>query len=238
MTPPTVQDLLAAVEATWPAARVVEAAPWRLRDGAGGGKRVSAATAEGPVGPADLAAMEAGLAAFGQTPLVMVRVGEDALDATLRAAGYGVVDPVVIYLAPTAALSGPLPPVSAFPHWPPLAIARDLWEEGGIGPARVAVMERAAGPKCAILARNSDAASGVGYAAIHRGVAMLHALEISPRFRRQGAASNILRATANWAQDHDAAWFSLVVTERNDAARALYASLGMQVVGHYHYRAK
>ncbi len=238
MNPPTTPDLYAVVEATWPPARVSDAGPWRLRDGAGGGKRVSAATTTEPVSADDLAAMEAGLAACGEPPLVMVRAGEDALDGLLDAAGYRVVDPTVIYLAPTASLTGPIPRVSAFPHWPPLAIARDIWEEGGIGPARVAVMERAADPKCAILARNSDAPSGAAYAAIHRGTAMLHALEVSPRFRRQGAARNMLRAAANWAQDHDAAWFSLAVTERNAAARALYASLGMQVVGQYHYRAK
>jgi N-acetylglutamate synthase len=43
------------LEATWPPAARHRAGPWVLRDGAGGGKRVSAATAEGPVTAADLA---------------------------------------------------------------------------------------------------------------------------------------------------------------------------------------
>ena len=43
MTPATLQ---AAMDATWPAAAMHRAGPWMLRNGAGGGKRVSAATAE------------------------------------------------------------------------------------------------------------------------------------------------------------------------------------------------
>jgi RimJ/RimL family protein N-acetyltransferase len=40
------------------------------------------------------------------------------------------------------------------------------------------------------------------------------------------------------AADMGASRLSLVVTERNVAARALYARLRMQGVGQYHYRMK
>ena len=67
---------------------------------------------------------------------------------------------------------------------------------------------------------------------------MLHALEVTPSQRRQGSAHNILRAAVAWAQANGADTLSLVVTVANDKARRLYASLGMAVVGQYHYRQK
>jgi GNAT superfamily N-acetyltransferase len=235
MTP---AQLIATVEGTWPPARTFREGPWLLRDGQGGGQRVSAATAEAPVGPGDLAAMEAAQAALGQPALVMVRPGDAALDALLAAAGYRVKDPVIGYAAPAKALALPLKPATAIPHWPPLAMTCDLWAEGGIGPGRVAVMHRAAGPKTAIIARLGDTPAGAAFVAIHGGVAMLHAIEVSARHRRQGAARKMMAAAAAWAAEQGAATLALVVTEANAPARALYSSLGMAPVGQYHYRLK
>ncbi len=109
--------------------------------------------------------------------------------------------------------------MTTFPHWPPMAIAEDLWAEGGIGPARLAVMARAKGAKCAILGRANDRAAGVAFVALHQRVAMLHGLEVTPSQRRQGSAHNILRAAVQWAQDNGAEQFSLVVT-RGEFRRA------------------
>jgi ribosomal protein S18 acetylase RimI-like enzyme len=67
---------------------------------------------------------------------------------------------------------------------------------------------------------------------------MLHALEVAPDLRRQGTARNILRSAATWAQDNGADTLSLVVTAANSGARTLYASLGFQAMGQYHYRQK
>ncbi len=235
MTPDALFGLL---EATWPPARRTAAGPWTLRDGAGGGQRVSCATAEAPVGRAGIGAMEAAMAALGQRPLVMVRAGEAALDAELAAAGYQIVDPVVAYAAPVAALAAPLAPATAIAHWPRLAKAEEIWGECGHGPGRLAVMDRAPAPKAAIIARTEDAPAGVAFVALYRGAAMLHALEVLPRFRRRGTARSLLTAAANWAQAAGAHTLALVVTEANGPARGLYASLGMQVVGQYHYRRK
>jgi GNAT superfamily N-acetyltransferase len=115
-------------------------------------------------------------------------------------------------------------------------VARQLWEEGGIGPARVAVMDRVQVPKTAILGRAGDRAAGAAFVAVHGNVAMLHALEVAPALRRNGCGHNILRAAALWARDQGADTLALLVTERNIAARALYASLNMRAVGQYHYR--
>jgi ribosomal protein S18 acetylase RimI-like enzyme len=231
MTP---AQLSTVMEATWPPARLWRDGPFVLRDGAGGGKRVSAASAAGDWTDADLAALEAGMA----QPLVMVGAEDQRLDAALAARGWQVVDPVVAYAAPVLALVAELPPLAAFPHWPPLQIARTIWDEAGIGPARLQVMDRVTGAKTALLARLGDRPAGVAFVACHGSDAMLHALEVRPAFRRQGVGEVLLRAAANWAAAEGADRLSLVVTAQNMAARALYARLGMQVVGQYHYRMK
>lgn len=232
MTP---EALARVMEATWPPARAARLGPWTIRDGAGGGKRVSAATADGDWTANDIVLAEAAMAAQGGSVLFLIREGEAALDAALAARGYAVVDPVVAYGCPAASLPPP-PGMTTFAHWPPLAIARDLWAEGGIGPARLAVMDRVAGPKTAILSRHSDRPAGVAFVAVCDGTAMLHGLEITPALRRRGSAHHILQAAGHWALDQGAATLSLVVTAANAPARALYASLGMQGVGQYHYR--
>jgi len=230
MTPET---LAAVMETTWPAARVWRDGPFLMRDGAGGGKRVSAASLAGDWAPGDLALLDAMAA-----PLMLIRPGDEALDQALERRGWRVVDPVLAYAAPVAALTADLPPLSAFPHWPPLEIAGTIWAEAGIGPARLAVMDRAQGDKAALLARLGDRPAGVAFLARHGADAMLHALEVRPALRRQGVGETLLRAAANWAMAAGADRLSLVVTKQNMAANALYTRLGMQVVGQYHYRMK
>lgn len=231
MTPALLAEVM---EATWPPLRHWQVGPFTLRDGAGGGKRVSAASCDGAFTEAALAAAQAAM----DEPLMLIRAEDAALDASLEAQGWRVVDPVVAYAAPVADLMAELPPLAAFPHWPPLEIARSLWAEGGIGLARIAVMERVAGAKTALLARSGDRPAGVAFVACHGAEAMLHALEVRPGLRRQGVGATLLHAAANWAAEQGATRLSLVVTRQNTAARALYARLGMGVVGQYHYRMK
>lgn len=230
MTP---EALAAAMEATWPPAATWVLGPWRLREGAGGGKRVSAATVEGAWCEADIQLAEAAMA----VPLFCLRPQDEALDDVLAGRGYRVVDPVVICAAATDGFAPP-PPMATFAHWPPLRIATDLWAEAGIGAARLAVMQRVQGPKTVILGRSADRAAGVAFVALHGGTAVLHGLEVSAPYRRQGCAQNILRAAADWARGHGADTLALAVTKANGAARALYASQGMRDVGQYHYRQK
>lgn len=236
---PTPGDFHAAAAATWPAAASHRKGPWLIREGQGGGKRVCATTLQGRFRAADLQAAEAAMAALGQDRLFMIRQGDEALDAALARRGYRVVDPVVIQAAPCGELARPKPdPMAAFAHWPPLQSVSEIWADGDIGPARLAVMGRAPDPKTAILGRASDRAAGVAFVAIAGNIATLHALEVRPALRRQGTAVNILRKAAGWAQDHGAAWFSVLVTRANEPANDLYASLGMSIVGQYHYRQK
>lgn len=235
----TLDQIFAAMEATWPAAAIQSAGPWLIRDGQNGGKRVSAATAEAGWQAADIPLAEAAMLTLGQPPLFLIRAGEEALDGVLNAQGYRMLDPVVVYAVATADLArNPPEPMSCFAHWPPLAIATQLWSEAGIGPGRLAVMHRAQGAKVAILSRRNDRPTGIAFVAMSKYCAVLHALEVAQSRRRQGSAHNLLRAAACWAQDQGADTLALMVTKANDPARRLYASVGMATVGHYHYRQK
>lgn len=227
------EALFAALEATWPALSSRRLGPFRLRDGAGGGKRASAALLDGPFDPAALDAAEAA----GAT-LFQLRPGDEALDTALEARGYRVIDPSVIYAAPVDAVAEKPRPVSLLAAWPPLAIQRALWLEGGTGPARIAVMERASAPRQGFVARFRNRAAGVGFVALHDGTAMLHALHVDPEFRRQGVARYMVRGMADWAREAGATTFALAVTQGNAPARALYSALGMAEAAPYHYREK
>lgn len=233
MTPGT---LAAVMEATWPCASTHRVPGFTLRNGAGGGKRVSAATAEAGWVAGQVPVAEAAMRAMAQDPLFLIRDGDTALDASLQARGYATVDPVIAYAAPAAAFPA-APWMTTFPHWPPMAVALDIWATGQITAPRRAVMDRAHGPKTAILARAGDRAAGVAFVALHGTTAMLHALEVTPAYRRQGCAQNILSAAAAWTIAHGGTTLSLVVTLANTGARALYQACGMHSVGHYHYRA-
>lgn len=238
---PDLATLEAALEASWPAAASRVCGPFRLRDGAGGGQRVSAATAEAETGAAEIATAESAMRAAGQRLLFRLRPAlcpwDGALDSALAAAGYSRVDPTLYYVAEVSALAPePLPGLRVFPIWPPLAIQRDLWAEAGIGPARLAVMVRAAGPKAALMARQDDRVAGTAFIAAIGRVAMLHAVEVTETLRRRVAARNLTRGAAEWAAGQGADWLALAVTEANAPARALYAGLGMVEAGGYHYR--
>ena len=235
MTPEAAR-LFAALDATWPAARFVTEGPWTLREGKGGGQRVSAATANSPVSETDIDRAEAGMAALGQTPLFMIRNRDADLDTWLDARGYAVVDPVVMYVVPVSDLADPQPMTAIVPTWPMLAIQRDLWQAAGIGPGRIAVMERVSRPRTALLARHRDTPAGVAFLAADGEIAMIHALEVVPSERRSGVAGRVMGAAAHWAAANGADWLALAVTQANEAANALYRRLGMTPAATYHYR--
>lgn len=234
MTPAALTTL---IDATWPSAAQQVVAGWTIRTGAGGGSRVSAATATDAARLDDLPLAENAMRALGQTPLFMVREGEDALDAVLDAAGYTVKDPVTFYTAPIETLTTQRPPpVTCFQVWPPLATQAEIWAAGGVNDARLAIMQRAKGPKTSVLGRVHDTPASTAYAAMHDGTVMFHAIETAHAMRRNGLARHMLRALAFWARDHGAHTAALLVTRANMPANTLYASLGMTPVGGYHYR--
>ena len=233
---PDAARLYDVLDVTWPAARFVEDGPWMLREGLGGGQRVSAATALGPVAETDIAVAEQAMAGFGQPSIFMIRGEDDALDNLLEARGYPVVDPVNLYVAKSRDLAAEMNISSAIPAWPPLALQREIWTDGGIGAGRLAVMDRAAAPKTTILGRTSDTPGGTAFVAAHEDVAMVHAIEVAEVERRKGIGRRLMNASANWAVAQGIEWLSLIVTKANVPANALYRKLGMEALGGYHYR--
>ena len=234
---PDIHTLYGVIDATWAPAALLRTGPWTIREGQDGGQRVSAATANGPVEPGDLAQAETAMRDLGQTPLFMIRAGDDALDALLERRGYDVVDPVNAWMGAVAPLiKDPLPRASTFTVWEPLAIQIDMWADGGIGPSRIEVMARVSAPKTSIIGRDDHTPAATAFVAIHDRVAMIHALEVPEVSRRKGMARLVCRQAAHWAARNGATHISALCTRANVAANALYPSLGLGVVGQYHYR--
>ncbi len=226
--------LYAAIDATWPAASTRMIGPWMLRDGQGGGKRVSAATATGDVDEVDVVAAEE---AMGQAPLFMILTGQERLDSLLASRGYEVVDPVNLYYGALQGMAvAPPPRARVFTIWPPLEIQKDIWAEGGIGPARLAVMHRADGEKTAIFGRYENSPAGTAFVAMHQDVAMVHAVEVLKDHRGLGVGRMMTEHAARWARGAGATHMAVLCTKANTGANALYASMGLKVVGEYHYR--
>lgn len=231
----TAEKLYDVVDCTWPAANKTRVGAWTIREGQGGGQRVSAATAEQPGG--DIEQAEQAKRALGQHPLFMIRKGDDDLDQQLAARGYIIKDPVQAWACPVSSLTDiPIPRVTVFAIWEPLMMMKEIWADAGIGPARFAVMDRAPMPKTGLLGRLNEKPGGTAFAAIHRNVAMVHAIEVPQYQRQQGMGKWLMRGAAFWAAEQGADTLSLISLISNDAANRLYASLGMTVVGQYHYR--
>lgn len=179
------------------------------------------------------------MAALGQPPLFMLRPDERPLAAALAARGYDTIEESRVLVGPLAPLAARRPPpLVAYPLWEPLEILRTLWAEGGIGPARQAVMARVAGPKTALLGRAGDRVAGAAFMALAGDLAFCHALYVAPAGRRGQLATHMLCEAAHWAQGQGAHTLVVLVTAANAPARALYASLELSDVGYYTYMAK
>lgn len=234
---PDIETLYDVIDATWAPAGMTAEGSWTIREGQGGGQRVSAATANGPVTEADLPQAEEAMRARGQTPLFMIRKGDDDLDTMLAGRGYKVVDPVNLWIGKAQPLADEAGPRGkAYAVWEPLAIQIDMWADGGIGPGRIAVMHRVASPKTSIIGRFEHTPAATAFVGLHAGVAMIHALEVPEALRRKGVAVRVCRQAALWAIQNGGTWISALCTQANTGANALYSSLGLGVVGQYHYR--
>ncbi|MEO0682153.1 MAG: GNAT family N-acetyltransferase [Pseudomonadota bacterium] len=237
MTAPDETELAEAMARTWPPAAVDDAsAPgWRLREGRGGGKRVSAATSLGALDPAPLAAI---LRARGETPMVQVVASETELDQRLADAGWVEVDATILYVAPAEAMAAlSLPKGVRFATGTArLALLAEIWEAEGIGAARQAVMERCAAPKAILMGRTDDVAAGAAFVAAHGRLAMLHAVAVRPEHRRRGVGRALLAGAGRFGLDQGAPWVGLAVAEANETARALYDAAGMTRAARYLYR--
>ncbi|SHJ45670.1 Acetyltransferase (GNAT) family protein [Shimia gijangensis] len=237
MSLPDAKKLYDVIDATWPSASKLTCGPFIIGDGQDGGKRVSSATATGPFQDTDIDAAEVAMRKIDQTPLFQIREGDEALDAALSARGYEIIDPVTMYAIEAEKLTSERPPrTAAIETTGPLNIMREIWASGGLGPGRVEVMNRACRPKAGFVSRWNDKPAGSSFVAMHDGVSMVHAIEIVPFQRRQGVARWLMIRAAFWTLDNGGDTLTVICTSANTAANSLYSSLGMFVVGQYHYR--
>lgn len=236
---PEVLALFQAVDATWAPFAIHKTALWTIRDGKGGGKRVSAASALGSVTASDVQSAETAMAGLGQTPLFMIRGDEPELDSLLDGLGYGIIDPVDILSAQTRDLAEyNQPKLEVIFTADPIAILAEIWAEGGIGRSRLDVMRRVKGKKTYLLGRHDNKPVASAFAAVHGEFVMVHAVEVRPTARRRGVARRLMNAAAWWGQELGAKYVVCLTTSENTPAQTLYRNMGMEVVAQYHYRIK
>lgn len=233
---PTQTDLFNAVDATWAPFALHEHKGWLIREGAGGGQRVSAATLLTNTKDAEISSAVTKMQSLGQTPLFMIRNENATLDAQLDALGYSIVDPVVILAAPLdKLLSNPSKQthtVSVLDA--PSASAKKIWTAGGIDQVRLNIMARVMAPKNILKAGNM----GVAFVATHNGIAMVHAVEVLASHRRKGVANTLMYKATQWAKDQNCAWMAVLTVRANIPAKTLYEHSGMIEAAAYHYRRK
>jgi GNAT superfamily N-acetyltransferase len=238
--PPDSAALTQALAEGWRPAESARIGGWLVRWSSEGGKRASAIWPFGDPGmdlDAAVAAASGLQRSHGARPLAHVGPADGPLDARLAALGWDVADPCHVLAAPAAA-------VAARGHGGrmavavrcPLAALDELWEAGGIGPGRRAVMETTPAPKEIVLMREDDRAAAALFVAATGPVATLHAVHVAPAFRRRGVGAALCAAAGAWALEAGAETLALAVTVANAPARALYGALGFVEAFPYHYR--
>lgn len=230
-------DIFEAIDVTWPAEKFLEIPKWKLRRSAKGGKRVSAATAIGAPDISDIKLAENKMAQWHQDKLFMIKKNEILLDEALSASGYRVIDPTNIWSISSKNLSiQKTLPVKTFTIFPPLAIQRELWRANHIPPSRIEIMDRVKTHKTTIFGRINARPAASAFVAVSNKFAMVHALVVDKKCRRQGMGKFVMQKVGSWAYQMGAESVVALCTEKNCSANILYKSLGMQVIGKYHYR--
>lgn len=236
MQRPSPTELFHAVDATWPPLAFHSHDGWLVREGAGGGQRVSAATLLSDLESVKIAAAVEKMQSLDQDRLFMIRNSDFDLDKNLQSLGYDIVDPVVILTEQTRKLLS-APPKEKYDIRAldaPNEDAKAIWAEGGIGPYRLNVMTRVKVPKTILVADEM----GVAFAAASNGIAMVHAVEVATDHRRKGVANALMYKAVQWAENQNCDWMAVLTVKENIPARTLYENLGMVKAAAYHYRIK
>ncbi len=243
---PTIRSLEERHLNTWPGLGHAFVDGWVLRQAGGVSRRANSAwPLHAPAGPLDdrLSATERFFEAAGLDPVVRVTaLAEPTLDAALAARGYRFEDPSLVRMAPLDQMAAPANPGSVA-----LSDEAGAWLEahaviGGLTPDEqitdAAIHRALAAPRCYAHRRIDGEPAACAFAALDRGMAMIYAVQVSPRHRRRGLATDVLLALFAWARDAGAATALLQVQGDNTGALALYSRLGFRTVYGYHYRAK
>ncbi|TLS54204.1 GNAT family N-acetyltransferase [Paenibacillus antri] len=222
---------------------------WRLRATFGVTKRANSAWTVGATPDGDwLDAVERFYRRRGMPSCFYLSdATPDGIDDALAAAGYEKLFPCFFMTGSASETSARFPADDRFE-------ARYADEAGddwiadfirleGFEPARAAAYAhifRAIGPAKTFLrltSRDGDTVA-LATAVAERGHAGLSNVVVAPAFRRQGAAAQLLRALAAWADAEGARTLWLQVLEDNAPAIALYRKAGFDVLSRCHYRQK
>ncbi|MFO6465273.1 GNAT family N-acetyltransferase [Jannaschia sp. KMU-145] len=223
-----------AIRATWPPSRLDRVGPFDLPAEREGTRRGTAARPipGAAITDADVAAVET---ARPGTVFAAIMEEDGALEGVLAARGYAPSDPSDLMAGPISDTLPDTPPVSGFPHWPPMAICDALWDEHGNGPDRRTPMHRAPEPKTAILLRFDDRAAGALFVGQSGTVAVCHLVLTLPRARGKGVGRIGMLHAMRWAREHGADTMALPVEANNVPAVALYRRAGLVRRGGYRY---
>jgi N-acetylglutamate synthase len=232
--------------ATWPPQTVIDVDGWRAGLSGGVTRRANSVL---PVGePADveaaLRAVEALYADAGQPAVFRIDpAAQPGLDALLEARGYraaAATDVLVRSLAGVPAAG----PVAVDVADEPDPAWLGLWSgtkaplgsaSGGVDAGFVRGVLTAA-PAIYLTARDDDGPLGVVRAAFVDDWVGLSCLVVDPRARRRGLGRALTLRALHEAVDRGASCAFLQVEVENTAAATLYAGLGFQSSGRYHYR--
>jgi ribosomal protein S18 acetylase RimI-like enzyme len=105
-------------------------------------------------------------------------------------------------------------------------------------PVREAIMARTGPPAAFALLHLDGRPIAVGQGVAERGWLGLFSIVTHPDFRRQGAATALVRAFCDWGAGQGAEGFYLQVMETSTAAVSLYSGLGFTPLYQYYYRTR
>jgi len=97
-------------------------------------------------------------------------------------------------------------------------------------------MDRVKTPKTTIFGRIDEKPAASAFVAIANKMAMVHALIVDHKCQRQGMGKFVMQKVGDWADQLGAKSVVVLCTKKNQSANNFYKSLGMRVIGEYHYR--
>lgn len=239
-------EIETAVLQSWPAAEVVALDGWLLRCDQGVTGRANSVWPNGNDGRFPLTAKIEQAAAFYRRHNQPVRyqLGPAAqpahLDDVLAELGYE-------YYSPTHVQTAVLTPSPLTPKHPVALDAMPAAEwlscnqrvggyDGFTLSVRTAIMTRIVAPKAFATVMMNGRVAGIGLGVCANGWLGIFNMHTDPACRRQGVATVILTALANWATEQAIHRAYLQVVTQNEGAIALYGRYGFTTAYTYHYR--
>lgn len=239
----------------WPPEQSIDLDGWRLRSAQGVTRRANSVWPNASAGIVRLEdkvnTVERYYAALGLPALFQICdvAQPPVLDTLLAERGYTVNSHAHVQVAPIRSLLESLPPLRLRPHFE-LQVSEEFDEEwfalycaseevsGRAAAVRRRIMQRIQPHHGFALLRSAGLPVAAGMGVVEGGWLGIFNMATLPAWRRQGAASAVLRTLAIWAQLYDANYAYLQVMTQNLDAQQLYAKAGFVTAYTYHYREK